>query len=49
MVNLAPELQQFEALEIAMGTDTLTGRLERQALDNAVTRGNAAIQQAIGN
>ena len=33
----------------AAGMKVMIGDIEQQALDNAVTRGNAAIQEAIGN
>ena len=37
-VNLSPNLQQFENLEIAIGPSTLHGRLERQATDGSVPK-----------
>ena len=35
-VNLTPQIQRFEKLELALGPALLNGRLERQSLDNAV-------------
>jgi len=37
-VNLSPNLQQFENLEIAVGPASLRGRLERQATDGIVPK-----------
>ena len=37
-VNLSPDLQQFEGLEIGMGAATLKGRIERQAPDSALPK-----------
>lgn len=33
LVSLTPELQRFEKLELAIGADTLKGRVERQSFD----------------